>query len=43
MALSATIFSFDTELADVDRGVYETLALRIARSGTPLHLTGALS
>ena len=31
MALSATIFNFDTELADVDRGVYETLALRIAR------------
>ena len=37
MALSATIFNFDTELADVDRGVYETLALRIARhpSETP--------
>ena len=37
MALSATIFNFDTELADVDRGVYEALALRIARhpSETP--------
>ena len=37
MAISATIFNFDTELADVDRGVYETLALRIARhpSETP--------
>ena len=31
MALSATVFNFDTELADVDRGVYETLALRVAR------------
>lgn len=31
MALSATIFNFETELADVDRAVYETLALRIAR------------
>lgn len=37
MALSATIFNFDTELADVDRGVYETLTLRMARhpSETP--------
>ena len=37
MALSATIFNFDTELSDVDRGVYKTLALRIARhpSETP--------
>ncbi|GAC1659086.1 MAG: YaeQ family protein [Gemmatimonadaceae bacterium] len=31
MALSATIYNFDIELADVDRGVYETLALRVAR------------
>ena len=31
MPLSATIFNFDTELADVDRGIYETLALRVAR------------
>jgi uncharacterized protein YaeQ len=26
-----TIYAFDLELADVDRGVYETLALRVAR------------
>ena len=31
MALSATIYNFDTELADIDRGVYQTLALRLAR------------
>jgi uncharacterized protein YaeQ len=31
MALTATIYSFDTELADIDRGVYETLSLRMAR------------
>ncbi len=31
MALSATIHNFDIQLADVDRGVYETLALRVAR------------
>ena len=31
MALTATIYAFDIELADVDRGVYETLALRVAR------------
>jgi uncharacterized protein YaeQ len=31
MALTATIHNFDVELADVDRGVYETLALRVAR------------
>ena len=31
MALSATIYNFDTELADIDRGVYQSLALRIAR------------
>lgn len=31
MALSATIYSFKTELADVDRGVYATLDLRLAR------------
>jgi uncharacterized protein YaeQ len=31
MALTATIYSFDTELADIDRGVYETLGLRVAR------------
>lgn len=31
MALTATIYSFDTELADIDRGVYQTLSLRMAR------------
>ena len=31
MALTATIYAFDIELADVDRGVYEALALRVAR------------
>lgn len=29
MALTSTIFTFDIELADVDRGVYETLSLRV--------------
>lgn len=31
MALTATVYNFDTELADIDRGVYQTLALRLAR------------
>src|SRR5690242_2502077 len=31
MALTATIYSFDIQLANVDRGVYETLALKVAR------------
>ena len=31
MALTATIYTFDIDLADADRGVYETLALRVAR------------
>jgi uncharacterized protein YaeQ len=31
MALPATIHNFDIELADSDRGVYESLALRLAR------------
>ena len=31
MALTATIYNFDFDLADTDRGVYETLALRVAR------------
>ena len=31
MGLTATIYAFDTELADIDRGVYETLGLRLAR------------
>ena len=31
MATGATIYNFDIDLADADRGVYETLALRLAR------------
>lgn len=31
MALSSTVYNFDIDLADADRGVYETLALRVAR------------
>ncbi len=31
MALTATIHGFELELADIDRGVYETLSLRLAR------------
>ena len=31
MALSATIYHFDIGLSDVDRNVYETLALKVAR------------
>ena len=31
MALQATIYNFDIELADSDRAVYESLALRVAR------------
>jgi uncharacterized protein YaeQ len=31
MAAGATILTFDVELADVDRGVYESLTLRVAR------------
>lgn len=31
MALTATIYNLDIDLADADRGVYETLALRVAR------------
>lgn len=31
MALTATIYAFDVELADTDRHVYESLALRLAR------------
>lgn len=30
MALTATVYNFDVDLADVDRGVYETLAIRAA-------------
>jgi uncharacterized protein YaeQ len=31
MALGATVYNLDIDLADSDRGVYETLALRVAR------------
>lgn len=31
MALSSTIYTFDIQLADVDRHVYETLSVRVAR------------
>lgn len=31
MALSATMHTFDIQLADIDRGVYEDLTLRVAR------------
>jgi uncharacterized protein YaeQ len=31
MALQATVYNFDIELTDSDRGVYESLALRVAR------------
>lgn len=31
MALGATVHNFDIDLADSDRNVYETLALRVAR------------
>ena len=31
MALGATIYNFDVDLADSDRQVYESLALKIAR------------
>ncbi len=31
MALTATIYNFDVDLADNDRGVYESLAIRLAQ------------
>jgi len=31
VATGATVYNFDIDLADSDRGVYETLALRVAR------------
>ena len=31
MALSATIYNFDIQLANVDRGVYESLSFKVAR------------
>jgi uncharacterized protein YaeQ len=40
VALAATIYNFEIELADADRGVYEALSLRVARhpSETAEHL-----
>jgi len=37
---TATVYTFDIQLSDVDRGVYETLSLRVARqpSETAEHL-----
>ena len=31
MALGSTVYNFDIDLSDSDRGVYETLAIRLAR------------
>lgn len=31
MALGSTVYNFDIDLADSDRGLYETLAVRLAR------------
>ena len=44
MALTATIYNFDVELADGDRQVYETLALRLAQhpSESEEHLVARL-
>jgi uncharacterized protein YaeQ len=44
MALQATVYTFDIELADSDRGVYESLALRVARhpSESEEHLVARL-
>ena len=40
MALSSTIYNFEIQLSDVDRGVYEALSLKVARhpSETAEHL-----
>lgn len=44
MALTATIYNFDVDLSDMDRHVYETLALRVARhpSESEAHLVARL-
>lgn len=44
MALTATMFNISIQLADADRGVYETLELRMARqpSETPEYMTTRL-
>ena len=40
MALSSTLYNFEIQLSDVDRGVYEALSLKVARhpSETEEHL-----
>lgn len=40
MALTATVHNVETELSDIDRGVYESLTLRLARqpSETPEYM-----
>jgi uncharacterized protein YaeQ len=40
MALNSTIYNFEIQLSDVDRGVYESLSLKVARhpSETEEHL-----
>ena len=40
MALTATVYNFEIELSDVDRGVYESLAFKVAQhpSETPEYL-----
>jgi len=46
MALSATVYHFQIELSDVDRGVYESLDLRVARhpsESTPYLLTRVIA
>jgi uncharacterized protein YaeQ len=46
MALTATVYHFQIELSDVDRGVYESLDLRVARhpsESTPYLLTRVIA
>jgi uncharacterized protein YaeQ len=46
MALGATLYSFDIELADSDRGVYQSLELKVARhpsESEPYFLTRVLA
>ncbi|MDN4474102.1 YaeQ family protein [Demequina zhanjiangensis] len=46
MAAGATVHTFEIELADVDRGVYESLSLRVARHPSetaPFMLTRVLA
>jgi uncharacterized protein YaeQ len=35
MALTATIYNLDIDLSDIDRGVYESFTLRVARQPSP--------